>query len=198
MISPDDSTSTHDSSATPPGAKEHLQHIQEEAVAAVQEAKKQGGEEFEHYRDLAADQIDTLVETAKTAASTLDEKDTLGLSHYLTDIAQSLGSLADHFRDKSAEQLLQQGAQLARDNPALFLAGSVAVGFGLSRFLMASAQPPAATGNADERRASSVPDSDYGAQTPYETSFAPLGDELGSPVTPGFGSNPTTGKGDLS
>lgn len=101
--------------------------------------KEQGAEQYENLRDLATDQIDSLVEGAQSAAKALEGKDTLGLAGYLGELATGLGTFAEQVRDKSAEDLLHQGAQLARDNPALFLAGSVAIGFGLSRFLRASA-----------------------------------------------------------
>jgi hypothetical protein len=59
-------------------------------------------------------------------------------SHYISDIAESLSAFASSMRGKSAEEMLQQAGRLARENPALFVTGSVAVGFGLSRFLRAS------------------------------------------------------------
>lgn len=119
--------------------QERLQVLADEAGAALSDAKQQGAEQYEHLRDLATDQIDSLVDSAQSAASALEGKDTLGLSQYLGQLASGLGTFADQVRDKSAEELLHKGAQLARDNPAVFLAGSVAIGFALSRFLRASA-----------------------------------------------------------
>ncbi|MDB6048750.1 MAG: Uncharacterized protein JWR17_1496 [Pseudomonas sp.] len=121
-----------------PGAAEHLQNLQDDAKAALQGAKEHGAAQFEQYRDTAADQIDNLAQTAKSAAEQFQEKDTLGLSHYVTDVAQGMTNLADNLRGKSADELLRQAGQLARENPTLFLTGSIALGFGLSRFLKAS------------------------------------------------------------
>jgi hypothetical protein len=153
--------------------QEHLHKLSETAGAALSDAKEQGAEQYEHYRDLAADQLDSLVEGAQSAASALEGKDSLGISQYLSQLASGLGSFADQVRDKSAEDLLHSGARLARDNPALFLAGSVAIGLGLSRFLRASAQDhtPAST---------STPQPAFGARAPYETGVAPLSDDLPS------------------
>lgn len=151
--------------------QEHLRSLSDQAGAALSDAKEQGTEQYEHYRDLAADQLDSLVEGAQSAASALEGKDTLGISQYLAQLATGLGSFADQVRDKSAEELLHSGARLARENPALFLAGSVAIGVGLSRFLRASSQGHSET---------SAPTPAYGTQAPYETGVAPLSEDLPS------------------
>ena len=41
-------------------------------------------------------------------------------------------------------------ADLARNNPALFIAGSIALGFGLSRFLKAGSAPAATFADASD------------------------------------------------
>lgn len=145
-----------------PAATEHLQHLQDDAKAALEGAKEHGAAQFEQYRDTAADQIDHLAQTAKSAAEQFEENDTLGLSHYVTDIAQGMTSLADNLRGKSADELLRQAGQLARENPALFLTGSIAVGFGLSRFLKASSSDPS-SGTDASKSPSKAPDAHGGS-----------------------------------
>lgn len=158
--------------ASPPGApQEHLKNLADEASATLADVKEQGAEQYEHYRDLAAEQLDSLVEGAQTAASALQGKDSLGLSQYMAQLATGLGSFADQVRDKSAEELLHKGAQLARDNPAAFLAGSVAIGFGLSRFLRASATHQAQAATAQTGSPSAPPA--YGALAPHQTAIEP-------------------------
>lgn len=122
-------------------AETHLHDLKEVARDTVQDAKQEGAAHYEHYRDTAADQLGAIAQSAQAAADELEDKDTLGLAHYVSDMAQSLTGLAEDLRGKSAEQLLHQAGSLARDNPALFLTGSIAIGFGLSRFLKASSQP---------------------------------------------------------
>lgn len=156
--------------------QEHLHKLSETAGAALSDAKQQGAEQYEHYRDLAADQLDSLVEGAQSAASALEGKDSLGISQYLSQLASGLGSFADQVRDKSAEDLLHSGARLARENPALFLAGSVAIGVGLSRFLRASQEHTAAS----TPTSTSTPQPAFGSRAPYETGVAPLSDDLPS------------------
>jgi hypothetical protein len=151
--------------------EDHLQNLQDDASAALESAREHGAAQFEQYRDSAAEQIKTLAQTAQSAAQQLQGNDTLGLSHYVTDIAQSMSTLADNLRNKSAEQLLQQASNLARENPALFITGSVALGFGLSRFLRASSPSPEATTST---MAASAPSDGMGHS--YKT-------DLGSPIT---------------
>lgn len=165
------------SAASPPGAtQEHLKNLADEASATLADVKGQGAEQYEHYRDLAAEQLDSLVEGAHSAASALEGKDSLGLSQYLAQLASGLGSFADQVRDKSAEELLHKGAQLARDNPAVFLAGSVAIGFGLSRFLRASATHDSNNNSNNSTNNSATAQAAppaYGALAPHQTAVAP-------------------------
>ncbi len=118
----------------------HIKGLADAAGATLNDAAGQGEAQFEQLRERATEQIDSLAEGAHSAASALEGKDALGISSYLGQLADGLGAFADRVRDKSAEDLLHEGARLARDNPALFVAGSVAIGFGLSRFLRASAE----------------------------------------------------------
>ncbi|UUD64642.1 hypothetical protein D16iCDA_02760 [Pseudomonas seleniipraecipitans] len=157
-------------------------HAADAAGAAMGDAKQQSAEHYEHLRERATDQIDSLAEGAQSAATALEGKDSLGISQYLEQLATGMSSFADRVRNKSAEDLLHEGTLLARNNPALFVAGSVAIGFGLSRFLRASATHVEETASTEaETGASSSP------------SGAPTG-----PETPGSVSTPTMSAGSLT
>ena len=143
-----DSNGEHRPDASP---QDHLHTLQDDAQAALASAKEHGSAQFEQYRDTAAQQIETLAQSAQSAAEQMQDSDTFGLSHYVTDVAQHMTTLAGNLRGKSVDELLHQAGKLARDNPALFLTGSVALGFGLSRFLRAStsAETPTAAPSSD-------------------------------------------------
>lgn len=126
-----------------------LHNLQDDAKALFDTAREQGSEHLDEYRERAADEIENLARSATSAAEQLQDNDTLGLSHYITDVADGLGSFAGSLRGKSADELLQQVGRLARDNPALFLTGSIALGFGLSRFMRASAPDLAPPSSSD-------------------------------------------------
>jgi F0F1-type ATP synthase membrane subunit b/b' len=153
--------------------EQDFQHLKEDVTEVLGDARQQVDAQFGQYRDTAADQIEALAKGAKSFVSELESKDTLGMSDYLSDMAQSMSGLAGSLRGKSAEQLLHDSADLARNNPALFIAGSIALGFGLSRFLKAGSSPAAAFDASDPATGSSVPPSGgFGAHQPYETSVA--------------------------
>lgn len=113
--------------------------LQNEAKQAKDQVKHEGEVQFAQYRDSAADQVDKVAQSADAAAEAMRQQDDpVGLSHYVADLAGSLGKFAETLRGKSAEDLLHDANRLARENPALFITGSVAIGFGLSRFVKAS------------------------------------------------------------
>lgn len=92
----------------------------------------------DHARKGAASRVEGVAGSIDAAASHLDEVDMGRMSGYVHDMAASLGGLADDLRSKSGDEMLHELNRFARQNPALFIGGSVAVGFGLSRFARAS------------------------------------------------------------
>jgi hypothetical protein len=190
-------------SASAGSTQDHVHAIADEAGSLLNEAKAQGTEHYEQYRDTAADQLETLKQGAESAAEALQGNDTLGLSQYLGQLAGYLGTFAEQVRHQSAEELLQKGSRLAKDNPGLFIAGSVAIGFGLSRFLRASEHghsassgnhPPAAYGASEPFHSTPpTPDrsSDVSTHKPYTpvdaqgsaASVDPIGATHVSPIT---------------
>lgn len=166
-----------------------FQHLKDDVTEALGGARQQADAQFGQYRDTAADQIEALAQGAKSFACELEDKDTLGMSDYLADMAESISGLAGNLRGKSAEQLMHDGAALARNNPALFIAGSIALGFGLSRFLKAgSSSAMTMQGEHDPAAGRSTPPAGgFGAQRSYETPVPTRSDpapELASGVIP--------------
>ena len=85
-----------------------------------------------------AGQADTLARALGETAERLRGEHQDSLAAYTTHIASSVNALADRLRSSSVDELASDARRLAHSNPALFLAGSVAIGFGLTRFLKAS------------------------------------------------------------
>ncbi|MFC4726972.1 hypothetical protein [Coralloluteibacterium thermophilus] len=101
--------------------------------------KAEGRAQVENVQQAAADNIDKVAESVRAAAAELEDDDVGGLSHYVTGLAEKMTDLSNTLRERSGDDLLRQVSRLARENPALFVAGGLAVGFGLSRFARASA-----------------------------------------------------------
>jgi hypothetical protein len=171
MNTSDNTTGTSTGNPDSGNAEQEFQHLKDNVTEALGGARQQADAQFGQYRDTAADQIEALAQGTKSFVSKLEDKDTLGMSDYLNDMAESMSGLAGNLRGKSAEQLLHDGAELARSNPALFIAGSIALGFGLSRFLKAgNSAAMTMQGEPDPAKAkSSPPTGGFGAQHPYET-----------------------------
>ncbi len=94
-----------------------------------------------------AGQADTLARALGETADRLKREQQDSLAEYTTHIASTVTSLADRLRNSSVDELASDARRLAHSNPTLFLAGSVALGFGLTRFLKAS------SGSSSMRRA---------------------------------------------
>jgi hypothetical protein len=61
------------------------------------------------------------------------------VARYVRDAAGHVETLSQNLRGKSVNDLIREASRLARSQPAVFLAGAVASGFMLSRFLKSSA-----------------------------------------------------------
>lgn len=110
----------------------------EEARHLGDEARSMGREELEGLRGTAADNLEKLAEGAQAAASTLQGDDVGHLSEYVSDMATRMTSFSSTLRTKSGDEILRDVSRMAQENPALFVTGSVAIGFGLARFARAS------------------------------------------------------------
>ena len=54
------------------------------------------------------------------------------------EVARQIDGLSENLAQRNVNELIDQAAQLARTQPALFLGGSVVAGFALTRFLWSS------------------------------------------------------------
>lgn len=90
----------------------------------------------------AADNVAGIAGSIDAAAAQLGREDMTRLSGYVHEMAQSLAGLAGNLRERSGDEMIQDISTLARRKPALFLGGSVALGFGLSRFARAGRARP--------------------------------------------------------
>lgn len=111
------------------------------------DAGAKGGKDV---RTTAAESLDKLAGSAKAAATQLEGDDVGQVSRYVSELADSMTRFSASLRDKSGDEILGDVARLARENPALFVTGSVAIGFALTRFARASHAQPGSTAQHDE------------------------------------------------
>ncbi len=62
-----------------------------------------------------------------------------------------MGRLSSDLREKSGDEILRDVNRLARQNPGMFVAGGLAVGFGLARLMKASASASQHGGGSESR-----------------------------------------------
>lgn len=158
-----------------------LNDLQDKAAELAREARIKGQAELDQYRQTALSQVETLANSARAAANTLQTNDSLGLSRYVAEVADNIQLFAGKLRGKSLDELLHDAAELARNNPALFLAGSLAVGFGLTRFVKASSGPEPES--AQDRLDETANEPDWQTETGTVDEY-PLGDSTAAEASP--------------
>ncbi|GGM01899.1 hypothetical protein ACFQDN_16580 [Pseudomonas asuensis] len=165
-----------------PSAQEQAEALKDKARNVADNAMVQGKGQIDRYSDKAANEIETVANSFKAAASELSDQDRAGLSGYVSDIAQSMAGLADTLRGKSADELIQEAGRLARENPALFLTSSIAIGFGLSRFAKASSRKSTSTDSGMSTSGAGM-DSELSSGSSYTARAGATGETTGTPST---------------
>ncbi|MDY6983998.1 MAG: hypothetical protein SV422_13000 [Pseudomonadota bacterium] len=158
-----------ESGAEPGDIKDKLK---EDLGSKAREASRQfadrGKAEAEALSGKAADALDDIEAVAEVEAEELERRGWNDLSSYVRDMASGIGELSDNLRHKSVDELVRSASDLASRNTGLFVLGSIAIGFGLSRFVKAA--PTASTG--DMRRAYSDSDSAYDDSADDDMAYA--------------------------
>ena len=113
--------------------------LKSKATELTQEAKQRGKQQLDTTKKAAADQAQKVAGVIEQASAELGRHDQQTLARYTGDVANSIKTLADNLSNRGIDELGTDAIKLARQNPTLFLLGSVALGFALSRFVKASA-----------------------------------------------------------
>src|SRR5690625_1310575 len=115
-------------------AEEVREQVREGVAYAREEAERQAREGV-HY---GADQVQR---TATALRSASEDLDGTFQGEIFRHAADGLQSLADDIRDKSVGEIIGDVAAYARRHPTTYLGGALLVGFALTRFVRASADP---------------------------------------------------------
>lgn len=116
------------------------QKLKEDTQDVKREVGERARDKAESGQRGLADGADSLSDAIDAAASKLDDHDRAGLARYARDLSGHLADAAGRIEGRSVDELANDARRLARNNPALFMIGSIAIGFGLSRFFKASAE----------------------------------------------------------
>ena len=167
-------------------AEEDIENVKREVGSTAREKAEAGQRQIGDGADALSDAIDA-------AASNLDDHDREGLARYARKLSSDISNAAAQLESRSVDELAKDVKQLARNNPALFMLGSIAVGFGLSRFFKASAEhehrdadksyradsfrsDDTATGGSTQHPSQQYQTDTYGTSTAPRTSTTQQGD----------------------
>ena len=114
--------------------------LKSRANELAQEAKQSGQKQLHTTKKAAVDQAQKVAGVIEQASAELGRHDQQTLARYTGEFADSIKTLADTLNTRSIDELGTDALSLARKNPTLFLLGSVAIGFALSRFVKASSE----------------------------------------------------------
>jgi hypothetical protein len=164
------------------------------ASTLAEQARVQGQQQIHQARQTTAESIEKIAESARAAAAQLEGDERIGnISQYVAQMADGMAGMATRLRDRNGDEMLHELNRIARENPGLFVAGSIAVGFGLARFARAT-QASGSPATADASSSTGL--SGDGAVTP--TADAELSVASGSTLNQETSMDATSGSGGLS
>ena len=111
-------------------------------AAAVRD---RGMEKMEGAKGQLADGAERVAAAVERTAGELEADGDNAISGFGHSVASVMRQLAGGLRERDIEEFARELAALARRNPGVFLAGSVALGFGIARFFKAGMPPSSET-----------------------------------------------------
>ena len=115
------------------------------AEAAQEKARGLAATAEEKARSLAEDKKREIAEQAESVAKMVDgvaagvEAALPPAGPYVRGIASGIHEVTSALRDRSVDDLVEEGRRFAQERPGTVLAGALVLGFGFARFLKASA-----------------------------------------------------------
>ncbi len=111
------------------------------ANEAAETVERRGREQLTRVKEEAADRADRAADAVEQTAEQISDRGDGGeaIAGYGHSMASFMRRMAGGLREQDLDEFASELSDYARRNPGMFLAGSVALGFGISRFLKASA-----------------------------------------------------------
>jgi hypothetical protein len=121
-------------------AQQATERVREQASRAAGQAQHQAQAFLSQQKDVAAGHLEGVAKVLHDTVDQLRERSPGAVTEYAERAVDSLDSVAAALRDQDVRSLVGQVEDFARRQPVLFLAGSVAIGFALARFLKSSSR----------------------------------------------------------
>lgn len=119
---------------------ETLDEAKQKANETLGEAKQQAESKFDEQKRLAADRLSGVAGALRQTSQGLHDQDDT-IAQYADSFAEQVDKLSNYLRERDLSQLVGDVRQVAHRQPELFVAGALAAGFLLGRFLKSSGSP---------------------------------------------------------
>ena len=129
-----------------PNESERVKQLGADLAAA---ARDRGMQELEGAKGQLAEGAERVAAAVERTADALKGEGGDAVSGFGRSLAGVMRQLAGGLRERDIEQFAAELGSLARRNPGVFLAGSVALGFGVARFFKARAPQLRNSQNSD-------------------------------------------------
>lgn len=120
-------------------ARELKTSAKETAEEVLAKGKSKARSQVNAAQSRAAAETEATAEAMRRAGDRFDEGDFRQKAAY--HLADGIGSVADRIGSKSLQEIPDDLRRVARQNPALFIAGAALTGFALARLVKASTRP---------------------------------------------------------
>ena len=129
-----------DGTASASGGKDMMAQAQDQAGSMVEQARQQATTQLSSQKERAASTLGTLGSALHEASRQVREQDDTMMAGYIDTAASQVDRLADTLKQQDLGQIIDSTGRFARQQPAVFLAAAIAVGFAGARFLRSSSQ----------------------------------------------------------
>ncbi|MBV9358589.1 MAG: hypothetical protein JO023_24015 [Chloroflexi bacterium] len=148
-----------------------MDQAQQTAGQVTGQATEQATSQLENQKGRLVDTLVTVSQALRQTGQQLNQQEQGTVAGYVERTAEQVDRTTNYLRSHEVRELLADTQDLARREPALFLAGALALGFVGARFLMSSGQRrqqalPAAGGTSGSYGS-------YGGRQPSSSSLQP-------------------------
>jgi hypothetical protein len=117
------------------------------ASGVVEQATQEAQGAVDQQKARAADRIESVAGALRQTGAQLEAQDQGAIANYTNTAAEQLERFSDFLNNRNATELLQEVDRFARRQPELFVAGALAGGFLLGRFLKSTNDRRSSGGN---------------------------------------------------
>ncbi len=115
------------------------EELSQASQAGADAAKDVAESRFEQGRDATTEELETASDAMSEAAAKMEENNS-PFASYASELSDQLSSFSNKLSTSSIDDLVGGARSLARDNPAAFMLGSMAIGLAASRFFKATGE----------------------------------------------------------